>query len=159
MPSNILSGTFPWSCCRERCVDSSILIDAYMCQYILQSLVQIMTCPCTASSRYITQCWRLVNWTNFNEIWIHIWIFSFLKIYLNMVPVEWRPFSLDCVLLRALRYLLLLTAEVKWLSTSVLCESGRVGGTDLIRSGNEVPEMIYNDTTGAVTLNKLMKAT
>ena len=38
--------------------------------------------------------------TNFSEIWIEIWIFSFRKMHLKMSSAKWRPFCLGLNVLK-----------------------------------------------------------
>ena len=38
---------------------------------------------CSAPSHYLNQCWIIVNWTYFSEIWIEILSFSFKKMQLK----------------------------------------------------------------------------
>ena len=47
-----------------------------------------------APSHYLNQCWNIVNWplgTNFSEIVIEIYTFSFKKMHVKMSSGKWRP--------------------------------------------------------------------
>ena len=53
--------------------------------------------PGRRQANYLNQCCNVVNWalgTNFSEILIEIYIFSFKKMHLKMPSGKWRPFWL-----------------------------------------------------------------
>ena len=57
-------------------------------------LIQVMACCLTAPSHYLSQRWLIVNLTLWNTFqWNHIknGIFSFKKMYLKVLSVEWWP--------------------------------------------------------------------
>ena len=71
--------------------------DAYMHQYNISTLVQIMACRLSATSQYLNQCWYIVNKTLGNKIQ---WNFNqnsnifIKKMHLKMSSGKWHLFCL-----------------------------------------------------------------
>ena len=92
----------------------------------------------TVPSHYLSQCWNIVNWTNFSEISIQIHIFSFKKMHLKMSSGNQQS---SCPGLNVLKHI---EMNMTWLCTS---SSNLKRYVDWISKHGSII-LIYNDLDG-----------